>query len=94
MFRGGKEVVVEVEFDSYQARYTRERSFHPTQERKELGDGRLRVTFETSEAALEQVARMADAIWRARGGSGASEVAGDGAGEIDQSIGILRSTAG
>ncbi|MCI0387991.1 MAG: WYL domain-containing protein [Acidobacteria bacterium] len=57
MFRGGKEVVVEVEFDSYQARYARERSFHPTQRRDELSDGRLRVTFETTEAALEQVAR-------------------------------------
>jgi predicted DNA-binding transcriptional regulator YafY len=57
MFRGGKEVVVEVEFDSYQARYARERSFHPTQSREELNNGRLRVKFETSEAALEQVAR-------------------------------------
>ncbi|HEY0322039.1 MAG TPA: WYL domain-containing protein [Pyrinomonadaceae bacterium] len=57
MFRGGKEVVVEVEFDQYQARYAKERTFHPTQRRKELRDGRLRVTFETTEAALEQVAR-------------------------------------
>jgi predicted DNA-binding transcriptional regulator YafY len=57
MFRGGKDVVVEVEFDQYQARYARERTFHPTQRRKELRDGRLSVTFETTEAALEQVAR-------------------------------------
>lgn len=57
MFRGGQEVVVEVEFDQYQARYARERTFHPTQRRKELRDGRLRITFETTEAALEQVAR-------------------------------------
>jgi predicted DNA-binding transcriptional regulator YafY len=57
MFRGGKEVLVEVEFDKYQARYARERAFHPTQRRKELPDGRLRVSFETTEAALEQVAR-------------------------------------
>lgn len=57
MFRGGKDVRVEVEFDQYQARYARERTFHPTQQRKELRDGRLRVTFETTEAALEQVAR-------------------------------------
>ena len=57
MFRGGKDVVVEVEFDQYQARYARERTFHITQRRKELHDGRLRVTFETTEAALEQVAR-------------------------------------
>jgi predicted DNA-binding transcriptional regulator YafY len=43
MFRGGQDVVVEVEFDPEQARYARERS--------------LRLTFETAEAALEQVAR-------------------------------------
>jgi predicted DNA-binding transcriptional regulator YafY len=57
MFRGGKEVLVEVEFDQYQARYARERAFHPTQRRTELRDGRLRLTFRTTEAALEQVAR-------------------------------------
>lgn len=57
MFRGGKDVTVEVEFDRHQARYARERTFHATQRRKELSDGRLRVTFETTEAALEQVAR-------------------------------------
>jgi predicted DNA-binding transcriptional regulator YafY len=57
MFRGGQDVTVEVEFDQYQARYARERAFHPTQRRKELRDGRLRITFQTTEAALEQVAR-------------------------------------
>ena len=57
MFRGGKDVLVEVEFDQYQARYARERTFHPSQRRKELRDGRLRVAFETTEAALAQVAR-------------------------------------
>lgn len=57
MFRGGQDVVVEVEFDPEQARYARERTFHPTQQRQELPDGRLRLTFETAEAALEQVAR-------------------------------------
>jgi predicted DNA-binding transcriptional regulator YafY len=57
MFRGGKDVLVEVKFDQYQARYARERAFHPTQRREELPDGRLHVTFETTEAALEQVAR-------------------------------------
>ncbi|HWC77621.1 MAG TPA: WYL domain-containing protein [Blastocatellia bacterium] len=57
MFRGGAAVTVEVEFDSYQARYARERKFHATEKRKEMRDGRLRVTFETTEAALEQVAR-------------------------------------
>ena len=57
MFRGGSDVLVEVEFDQHQARYARERAFHPTQRRREVSDGRLRVTFETTEAALEQVAR-------------------------------------
>jgi predicted DNA-binding transcriptional regulator YafY len=57
MFRGGQDVVVEVEFDATQARYARERTFHPTQHRQDLPDGRLRLTFETTEAALEQVAR-------------------------------------
>ena len=57
MFRGGKEVIVDVEFDVLQARYARERKFHPTQKNKELPEGRLRVTFQVTEAALEQVAR-------------------------------------
>jgi predicted DNA-binding transcriptional regulator YafY len=57
MFRGGQDVVVEVEFDPQQARYARERTFHLTQQRQELSDGGLRLTFETTEAALEQVAR-------------------------------------
>jgi predicted DNA-binding transcriptional regulator YafY len=57
MFRGGREVTVEIEFDQYQARYARERIFHQTQKREEMDDGRLRITFETTEAALEQVAR-------------------------------------
>lgn len=57
MFRGGSDVLVEVEFDRDQARYARERVFHPTQCRREVGNGCLRVTFETTEAALEQVAR-------------------------------------
>ncbi len=57
MFRGGKDVTIEVEFDAFQARYARERQFHETEKRKEIKDGRLRLTFETTEAALEQVAR-------------------------------------
>jgi predicted DNA-binding transcriptional regulator YafY len=57
MFRGGQDVVVEVEFSAEQARYARERTFHPTQQCQERSDGRLRLTFETTEAALEQVAR-------------------------------------
>ena len=57
MFRGGKDVTVEVEFDAYQARYAREREFHTTEKRQQMKDGRLRITFETTENALEQVAR-------------------------------------
>jgi predicted DNA-binding transcriptional regulator YafY len=57
MFRGGEVVTVEVEFDADQARYVRERKYHETQENRELGDGRLGVRFETTEAALGQVAR-------------------------------------
>ena len=57
MFRGGEPVVVEIEFDSDQARYARERRFHPTEQRRELKGGRLLVSFETTESALTQVAR-------------------------------------
>ncbi len=57
MFRGGKDVTVEVEFDAHQALYARERKFHETEKREQLKDGRLRIKFETTEAALEQVAR-------------------------------------
>jgi predicted DNA-binding transcriptional regulator YafY len=57
MFRGGQDVQVELVFDADQARYIRERTFHPTQQRQDLPDGGLRLTFETTEAALEQVAR-------------------------------------
>lgn len=57
MFRGGNPVVIEVEFDSDAGRYIRERKFHPTEVHEELQGGRLCVRFETTEAALGQVAR-------------------------------------
>ncbi|NOT62451.1 MAG: WYL domain-containing protein [Acidobacteria bacterium] len=57
MFRGGAPVTVVVDFDAYQARYARERSYHDTQQREELPEGGLRLTFETTDAALAQVAR-------------------------------------
>jgi hypothetical protein len=57
MFRGGKDVTVEVEFDAHQALHAREREFQETEKREQMKDGRLRITFETTEAALEQVAR-------------------------------------
>lgn len=78
MFRGGKDVTVEIEFDAYQARYARERKFHSTQKNKELPAGRLRVTFETSEAALGQVAR-----WLMQYGAHAEVIAPE---ELRQSI--------
>ena len=57
MFMGGAPVTIIVDFDAHQARYARERSFHPTQQRQDLPGGGLRLTFETTEAALGQVAR-------------------------------------
>lgn len=57
MFMGGAPVTVVVDFDADQARYARERSFHPTQQRQDLPGGGMRLTFETTEAALGQVAR-------------------------------------
>src|SRR5262249_49168544 len=57
MFRGGQDVWVKVGFDAAKGRYARDRTFHLTRQRQELPVGRLRLTFETTEAALEQVAR-------------------------------------
>ena len=57
MFRGGAPVTVVVDFDAYQARYARERSYHTTQHREDLPNGGLRLSFDTTDAALEQVAR-------------------------------------
>ncbi|MGA1367333.1 MAG: helix-turn-helix transcriptional regulator, partial [Blastocatellia bacterium] len=57
MFRGGAPLTVVIEFDSYQARYIRERTYHPTQVNEDLPDQRLRVTFSVTEAALPQVVR-------------------------------------
>ena len=57
MFRGGAPVTVAVEFDAHQARYARERKFHATEKRQELAGGRLRLSFDVTEAALGQVAR-------------------------------------
>lgn len=59
MFRGGASVRVVVVFDVSEAPYARERMIHPTETRIELPDGRLRVEFDTTEAALEQVTRWA-----------------------------------
>jgi predicted DNA-binding transcriptional regulator YafY len=57
MFRGGRSVTVAVVFDALQARYALERQFHETQRTEALPGGALRLEFDTTEAALEQVAR-------------------------------------
>lgn len=43
--RGEEPLGVAIKFDSYQARYIRERRWHPTQEIEELPDGGLILRF-------------------------------------------------
>ncbi|MBK7600226.1 MAG: WYL domain-containing protein [Acidobacteria bacterium] len=57
MIRGLQPIQVEIVFDEYQSRWMRERSkFHPTEEREELPDGRLRVRMQVT--ALDGVKRF------------------------------------
>ncbi|NDD63303.1 MAG: WYL domain-containing protein [Acidobacteria bacterium] len=57
MIRGGSSFRIELEFDAYQSRWIRERSeFHPTEEREELPDGRLRLRMTAT--ALDGVKRF------------------------------------
>ncbi len=57
MFRGGKEYLVEIEFDAYQAQWIRERKdWHASEERKELPDGGLLLRMKL--AGLEAVKRF------------------------------------
>jgi len=59
MMRGGRLVTVEIHFDSYQAQWIRERQFfHPDEQREELPDGSLRLSFKIGEKGLEAVARF------------------------------------
>lgn len=59
MMRGGKPVVVEIHFDAFQAQWIRERQFfHPDEQREELPDGSLRLSFKIGEQGLEAVARF------------------------------------
>lgn len=59
MMRGGRLVTVEIHFDSYQAQWIRERRFfHPDEQREELPDGSLRLSFKIGEKGLEAVARF------------------------------------
>ena len=57
MIRGQEPILVELVFDEYQARWMRERGkFHPTEEREELPDGRLRMQMTVT--ALDGVKRF------------------------------------
>lgn len=59
MMRGGRLTPVVIHFDSYQAQWIRERQFfHPEEEREELPDGSLRLSFKIGENGLEAVARF------------------------------------
>jgi proteasome accessory factor B len=48
---GGETTSVEIIFDEQQAKYVRERQWHPTQRFEELEDGRVRMTVEVSGTA-------------------------------------------
>lgn len=59
MMRGGRLTSVSLLFDSYQARWIRERqTFHPDERREELPDGSLRLIFPVGRGGLEAVARF------------------------------------
>jgi len=59
MMRGGRITTVQIVFDSYQARWMKERiAFHPAERREELPDGGLRLTFAVGHNGLDAVARF------------------------------------
>ena len=59
MMRGGRSTRVEIVFDPYQARWMRERrTFHPDEQREDLPDGSLRLTFPVGRNGLDAVARF------------------------------------
>lgn len=59
MMRGGRLTTIEIHFDSYQAQWVRERNyFHPEEQREELADGSLRLSFKIGQNGLEAVARF------------------------------------
>ncbi len=59
MMRGGRLTTVEIVFDSYQSQWIRERrAFHPEEEREELPDRSLRLSFKIGQNGLEAVARF------------------------------------
>ena len=59
MMRGGRSTTVQIVFDSYQARWMKERiAFHPDERREDLSDGSLRLTFPVGRDGLDAVARF------------------------------------
>lgn len=59
MMRGGRITTVKIVFDSYQARWMKERiAFHPDEQRENLDDGGLRLTFRVGHDGLDAVARF------------------------------------
>jgi predicted DNA-binding transcriptional regulator YafY len=59
MMRGGRLTTVSLVFDAYQARWIRERhTFHVDEQRKDLPDGGLRLSFPVGRNGLEAVARF------------------------------------
>lgn len=59
MMRGGRITTVQIIFDSYQARWMKERiAFHPDEQREDLPDGSLRLTFSIGRDGLDAVARF------------------------------------
>jgi len=59
MMRGGRKTTVKIVFDSYQARWMRERhTFHPNEIREELPGGELRLSFTVGSNGLDAVARF------------------------------------
>ena len=59
MMRGGRLTTVSLVFDGYQARWIRERrTFHVNEQREELPDGSLRLTFPVGRNGLDAVARF------------------------------------
>lgn len=59
MMRGGRNTTVQIVFDSYQARWMKERiAFHPDERREELPDGSMRLTFTVGRDGFDAVARF------------------------------------
>jgi predicted DNA-binding transcriptional regulator YafY len=59
MMRGGRITTVQIVFDSYQARWMKERiAFHPDERREDLPDGSLHLTFSIGRDGLDAVARF------------------------------------